>query len=82
MNSDQALLPGMPSQAALAGPGMSGGDYSNYDSPELTDEDSMIDVQKVEGRVKASSLKKVEDIIAAYPEETVSVLRNWMTTES
>lgn len=80
--TDQALLPGMPSQAALAGPGMAGAGYPNYDSPELSDEDSMIDVQKVEGRVKASSLKKVEDIIAAYPEETVSVLRNWMTTES
>ena len=83
---DQALLPGMPAQAALAGPGMMGGGaeggYSGYDTPELADEDSMIDVQKVEGRVKASSLKKVEDIISAYPEETVSVLRNWMTTES
>ncbi len=80
MGSDQALLPGMPAQAALAGPS---GYQSNYESPELADEpDSMIDVQKVEGRVKASSLKKVEDIIAAYPEETVSVLRNWMTTES
>ncbi|PZP57125.1 MAG: flagellar M-ring protein FliF [Micavibrio aeruginosavorus] len=79
-NTDQALLPGMPSQAALAGPGMGG--YSGYESPDLPEEDSMIDVQKVEGRVKASSLKKVEDIIAAYPEETVSVLRNWMTSES
>ncbi len=79
-NTDQALLPGMPSQAALAGPGMGG--YSSYEAPELPEEDSMIDVQKVEGRVKASSLKKVEDIIAAYPEETVSVLRNWMTSES
>ena len=75
---DQALLPGMPAQAALSGPG-----YQTYDSPDLAEEtDSMIDVQKVEGRVKASSLKKVEDIISAYPEETVSVLRNWMTTES
>lgn len=81
-NNDQALLPGMPSQAALAGPGMAGGYSSNYESSEQQEEDSMIDVQKVEGRVKASSLKKVEDIIAAYPEETVSVLRNWMTSES
>ena len=43
--------------------------------------DSLIDVQKVEGRVKASSLKKVEDIITAYPEESVSVLRGWMATQ-
>lgn len=45
-------------------------------------EDDMIDVQKVEGRVKASTLKKVEDIVAAYPEETVSVLRGWMSQEN
>ena len=43
--------------------------------------DDMIDMTKVEGQVKASSLKKVEDIVEAYPAETVSVLRSWMTQE-
>lgn len=43
--------------------------------------ESLIDVQKIEGRVKASSLKKVEDIITAYPEESVAVLRGWMATQ-
>ncbi len=46
------------------------------------DEDTnMIDVQKVEGKVKASTVKKVEDIVDAYPAETVSVIRSWMTQE-
>jgi len=72
---------------ALMPPGMSGsmggqsGDVSEFLNNADSDSDSMIDVQKVEGRVKASSLKKVEDIITAYPEETVSVLRGWMTQE-
>ncbi len=44
-------------------------------------EDSLIDMQQVEGKVKASSVKKVEDIVDAYPTETVSVLRSWMTQE-
>lgn len=76
------LLPGMTPNPALAGP--MGMPQAEYPMPELTQEveNSMIDVQKVEGRVKASSLKKVEDIVTAYPEETVSVLRNWMTQES
>lgn len=82
------LLPNAAAQnPALMPPGSMGGagamsegaaDFMSGGS----ENDSMIDVQKVEGRVKASSLKKVEDIITAYPEETVSVLRGWMAQES
>ncbi len=90
---NQILLPGGQGgmQPALTGPGMAGGamgmgaiggNYSTGQFDEADESSSMIDVQKVEGRVKASSLKKVEDIVNAYPEETVSVLRNWMATES
>lgn len=86
-DSGNAMLPGMTQNPQLAGPGMgSGGQMGegmDYATPMLDEaENNMIDVQKVEGRVKASSLKKVEDIVTAYPEETVSVLRNWMTQES
>lgn len=45
-------------------------------------EENLIDMNQVEGKVKASSLKKVEDIVGAYPNETVSVLRSWMSQES
>jgi flagellar M-ring protein FliF len=38
-------------------------------------------MQKVEGQVKASSIRKVEDIVESYPSETVSVLRSWMSPE-
>lgn len=41
----------------------------------------MIDMNKVEGQVKASSIKRVEDIVDSYPEETVNVLRNWIAEE-
>lgn len=81
---EQGLLPSMQQNPALTGPSMSssGQDSGGFAVQELTADDDMINVQKVEGRVKASSLKKVEDIITAYPEETVSVLRGWMTQES
>jgi flagellar M-ring protein FliF len=32
--------------------------------------------------VKASSVKKVEDIVNSYPAETVSVIRSWMSQET
>lgn len=80
---ETALLAHGAPQPQLSGPNMSDPSYYAANTAAMDDAgDSLIDVQKVEGRVKASSLKKVEDIIAAYPEETVSVLRGWMTQES
>ena len=90
------LLPNSVGQnPALMSPGMMGaggmqptvmgsmdGEASDFMLGNNGDNDSMIDVQKVEGRVKASSLKKVEDIITAYPEEAVSVIRGWMAQET
>lgn len=78
-------MPGaMVGTSGYAGGGGGGG--MNGDAADFmsggNDGDSMIDVQKVEGRVKASALKKVEDIITAYPEEAVSVLRGWMAQEN
>jgi len=82
------LLPSAHGQnPALMPPGMAGhgggGEAADFLLAQGgSEEEAMIDVQKVEGRVKASSLKKVEDIVSAYPEETVSVLRGWMSQEN
>ena len=50
-------------------------------NPE-TDIDSMIDLQQVEGRVRASSLKKIGEIVEKHPDEAVNIIRNWMYQES
>lgn len=85
------LLPSGAQNPALMPPGASGGagtmaigggGSSDFLLSQSGDGEEMIDVNKVEGRVKASSLKKVEDIVSAYPEETVSVLRGWMSQEN
>ena len=44
--------------------------------------DSMIDLKQVEGRVRASSLKKIGEIVEKHPDEAVSIIRNWMYQES
>lgn len=44
-------------------------------------EESLIDMQTVEGKVKESTIKKVGDIVTSHPNETVSVIRNWMSQE-
>ena len=64
------LLAGQPSNPALAAP--EDGDF------EPAEDESMVTVAGIDGQVKASSLKKIEEIIENYPVESVSVLRAWM----
>lgn len=40
--------------------------------------DHMIDLNQVEGRVRASSVKKIGEIIEKHPEEAVGIIRGWL----
>ncbi|AEP09101.1 flagellar basal-body MS-ring/collar protein FliF [Micavibrio aeruginosavorus] len=73
----QTLLSARAPTPALTGPG-----GEQFSPPETEEEDSLIDMKQVEGKVKASSVRKVEDIVSTYPAETVSVIRSWMSQES
>lgn len=44
--------------------------------------EQMINVGRVEGRVKASSLRKIGEIVEKHPEESVAILRNWIYQEN
>jgi flagellar M-ring protein FliF len=37
-----------------------------------------IDILKIDGQVKASSVKKVANIVEQHPEESISILRTWL----
>jgi flagellar M-ring protein FliF len=74
---DGDLLASRPASPALTGPGA-----ESFKPPEVEEEESLIDMKQVEGKVKASSVRKVEDIVSTYPTETVSVLRSWMSQEN
>lgn len=75
------MIAAMPSNPALAAPTGGGGGMSEPAYAKQAEE-SLVDIQGVEGKVKASTLKKVEEIVDNYPTETVSVIRSWMTQES
>ncbi|MBL8628084.1 MAG: flagellar M-ring protein FliF, partial [Rhodospirillaceae bacterium] len=49
---------------------------------EDEDLDELIDIDKVEGRVKASSVRKINDIVDKHPEEALAILRTWLYQES
>ena len=44
--------------------------------------DELIDIDKVEGRVKASSIRKIGEIVEKHPEEALSIIRTWMYQEA
>lgn len=69
------LMPGGPGGLALPGgpsPGMEG----------PSEIEQMIDIAQVEGRVRASSIKKIGEIVEKHPEEAVAILRTWMYQET
>lgn len=62
----QAMAVGMSGQAAagqLTGP---------------SDMDQRLDIARIEGQVKASSVKKVSEFVERHPEESTSILRSWV----
>lgn len=67
MGGDPALagaLPGADGTAALPAP------HSNMDQ--------RIDIARIEGQVKASSVKKVAEFVEKHPEESANILRTWV----
>jgi flagellar M-ring protein FliF len=62
-------------------PALTGPSAAEIEARIQQEEDSLIDMNAVEGKVKASTVRKVGDIVASHPTETVSIIRNWMTQE-
>jgi flagellar M-ring protein FliF len=69
-------------QAVLSNPNLlqaGGGLPSLSDvSENLGNLEELIDIDKVEGRVKASSIRKISEIVDKHPEEALSIIRFWM----
>lgn len=65
--SDQSQ--GTPAIAGPEGAGVSG---------PTEDAEEVIDIDAVDGRVRRSTLKKVGGIVDRHPDETVSIIRQWM----
>ncbi|WP_026261435.1 flagellar basal-body MS-ring/collar protein FliF [Kiloniella laminariae] len=81
------LIPGMPAQIGADGTPLlisqgSEGAMTASDSEKVSSEiEQMIDMNKVEGRVRASSLNKIGEIVEKHPEEAVQIIRGWLYQE-
>jgi len=50
--------------------------------PSTADIDQRIDIAKIEGQVKASSIKRVSEFVDKHPDESVAILRTWLHESS
>lgn len=78
MITDQSGLAGVTSAGMITDQGTGGVGGLPAAGGEGSDSERMIDIAHIEGRVKASSMKKIGEIIDKHPEEAVAILRNWM----
>lgn len=70
--------PGGPSvtQIQTMAAGSGGGAVAQLTGP--SEMDQRLDIARIEGQVKASSVKKVADFVEKHPEESTSILRSWV----
>ena len=66
-----AALPGPSAQAMAAGA-----------PPPLLEDESMVNIAQIEGQMRASSLRRIGELVEKHPEETLSIMRGWMVQEN
>lgn len=71
-------LPGSaPSNEQTAALETSSNNINALPSPDDSDE-SLIDIAQVTGKVKQSSMRKIGELVASHPDESISILRSWL----
>ena len=58
---------------ALPGPG---GAAAALPMPEH--QEAEIDIAQIQGRVRASSVKKVAEVVDQHPDESIQIIRGWL----
>ncbi len=62
---------------ALAGP--VGAAIGNV--PALIEDESMISLANIEGRLRAASIRQIVDLVGRHPEESLTIVRGWLAKE-
>jgi flagellar M-ring protein FliF len=74
-------LPGQVVAVAQAAPGQlmaPSGEMAGVDGLPTPARDNMIDISRIEGQVRESSIRKVGEVVQAHPEEALAILRTWL----
>ena len=77
-------------QAALAGSSASGALPAPGGVPALPapagsrapDDERMVNLANIEGQMRASSIRKVTELVDKHPDESLAIVRSWMAQEA
>jgi flagellar M-ring protein FliF len=50
--------------------------------PPLLEDESMVNIAQIEGQMRASSLRRISELVEKHPDETLAIVRGWMVQES
>ncbi|HVC59134.1 MAG TPA: flagellar basal-body MS-ring/collar protein FliF [Acetobacteraceae bacterium] len=64
-----ALLAGGPGAQALR---------AGLSATPLLEDESMVNLAQIEGQIRASSIRRVTELVDKHPDETLSIVRGWM----
>jgi flagellar M-ring protein FliF len=76
-----ALANASPVAGALPAPGAATSDQmgpADGAAPALPAPGAGIDISRIDGQVRESSIKKVGEVVSAHPEEALAIIRTWL----
>jgi flagellar M-ring protein FliF len=79
--SGAADAPAAAAHAADAAATFPDGRAVSFDLPTPERLDAGIDVARISGQVKASSIKKISEVVASHPDESIAIIRSWLAEE-
>ncbi len=80
-SGDIEQLGSKPIRQALPGPNGQFPALSGPNSAMSAEDESMVNVANVEGQLRASSIRRLADLVEKHPEESLSIVRAWMQQE-
>ena len=76
------VLASLAGPAAPALPGPTTQAIASSGSPAMLEDESMVNIAQIEGQMRASSLRRIGELVEKHPEETLSIVRGWMVQEN
>ena len=84
LEADTGTALALAGEAGNAGAGALGGAVALVARPDnagLLEDDSMINIGQFDGAIKASSIRRIAEMMEKHPEEAMGVMRGWMQQE-
>jgi flagellar M-ring protein FliF len=77
-------MPSLVGGATMANGMLAGGGEAGAEGgvAGLLEDESMVNLAHVEGQMRASSIRKIADLVEQHPEASLHILRNWMGQEA